>query len=258
MLADIKQILRDYGISWFGRYYSVYEGVVVDNEDENFVGCLQVKVPKIAGEQVIKRWAFPRGMYCGKGIGLFAVPNVGDVVWVSFLEGDPAFPLWEYGWYGKGDVPTAAKNNGNKPTNAVWQSTSGHRIELDDKEGSEAVRVYNKDGHGMEINMNGVSIVTPSGKEIFLGSLDAAAEPAVLGDKNETALTDIKDTLDDIVTLLTQIASGDAAGVATAATFGITLNYVSLISSALAGLNAGVSTITTDIPQTKSDVVSLN
>lgn len=252
MFAELKEALLHYGLSKFGRYYGVYQGVIVDNEDPEFVGRLTVTVPSVTGDSV-SDWCHGRGMFCGTGIGLFAIPNKQDVVWVSFLEGDPRFPVWEYGWFGKGDVTDNIKNNGNKPTNMVWQSTTGHRIELDDKAGSEAVRVYSKHNHGMEINTNGVSVIAPTGKKIFLGGLNAAAEPAVLGDKNSTVLTDLQTIITTLNTMLTTVGSADAA---LATTFGLT--YAATFAATSSALTTQLTALTAKIVATKSAKVKLD
>jgi len=120
------------------KFYGCYKGFVFDNKDPEFLMRLRVEVPQVYGEESPEIWALPKGIFCGNNIGFVAIPNKEDAIWVSFEGGDPRFPIWEYGWFGRGEMPTAANNNNGKPTNTVLQTTSGHRIELDDKEGSEA------------------------------------------------------------------------------------------------------------------------
>lgn len=187
--------IKEFGFEYYGKYYASYKGFVSDNEDPEFVGRLKIKVPQVYGEEVPDYWALPKGMYCGVGVGFFAVPNVNDPVWISFENGDPRFPIWEYGWFGRGDVPEAAKNNGNKPTNQVIQTISGHRIELDDKKDNEVIRITDKFGNIIEMNSNGISQVTD---KISLGSLDSSAEKAVLGDTATDLLNEFIADLGDI------------------------------------------------------------
>lgn len=249
-LHELKSILGQFGLEYFNKYYGCYRGFIESNEDPDFLGRVQLRVPAIFGDEVCENWAWSKGMFAGTGIGLFAIPNKGDAVWVSFEGGDPRFPIWEYGWFGTGDVPATAKNNGNKPTNYVFQSTSGHRIEMDDKNGEEAVRVYSKNGYGMVADKDGVSIIAPSNKKIFIGGLGAAAEPAVLGDKNATALSDIKAMLQSIAQMLATIGAADAA---IATTLG--LSYAGTMASTGAQMITDIVTLTTDIAATKSTKV---
>ena len=101
-----------------GKYYGIYKGVVANNKDPENLGRLQLKVPQICGEETYEYWAFPKGIFAGNGIGAFWIPNDKDMVWVSFENGDPRYPIWEYGWWKTGDVP-----DGATPEIKVLQST---------------------------------------------------------------------------------------------------------------------------------------
>lgn len=264
MSAELKRQIQEYGLESLGVYYGVYRGFIVKNEDPEFLGRVQLQCPQVWGEdQTLDYWAYSKGMYCGTGIGMFAIPNIGDMVWISFEGGNPRFPVWEYGHFAKpngtSDVPSDWKNNGNKPTKQVWQSTSGHRIELDDKDGSEVIRITNKHGYNVELNKNGVSTVVPSGKKINLGTLDNAAEPAVLGDKNEDALETIRDMLQKIIQMLLQISVSDALGTSILlSTWGITLNYPTTMATTAGNLAGDLASLIGQIPLTKSNKVKLD
>ena len=176
-----------YGMEAEGRYYGIYRGLVADNQDPDFLGRLKLKVPQVYDDTVPDIWAWSKGMFAGNQIGFFAIPNVDDGVWVSFENGDPQYPVWEYGWFATGEVPNAAKNNGNKPTNNVFQTKSGNRLEFDDKDG--IIRITNRKGHIIELNDNSISVIPKSGaRKISLGKLDGSAEPAVLGDTLERTI----------------------------------------------------------------------
>jgi hypothetical protein len=69
----------------------------------------------------------------------------------------------------------------------VLQTTSGHRIELDDKEGSEVIRITDKFGNIIEMNSNGISQIAD---KISQGSLNNSAEKAVLGETLKTLLNE--------------------------------------------------------------------
>lgn len=174
------------------RFYGCYKGFVFSNEDPEFLMRLRVEVPQIYGEESPEIWALPKGIFCGANIGFVAVPNKADPIWVSFEGGDPRFPIWEYGWFARGDMPAAANNNNGKPTNTVLQTTSGHRIELDDKQDEEVIRITDKHGNILEMNSKGISQVT---NKISLGSLNNSAEKAVLG---QTAADLLNEFIGDI------------------------------------------------------------
>jgi len=185
MSADLKEILDEYGLEYFNRYYACYKGFVADNKDPENRGRLQLKVPQIYGENVYEVWAPSKGIYSGKNVGSFWIPSVGDQVWVTFESGDPAFPIWEYGSWREGDVPEDATID-----NKVLQTNSGHKLEFDDK--NELIRLTDKHGHIIILNANGVSIVS---ENLSFGSLDNSAEPAVLGD---TAVSLLNEFITDV------------------------------------------------------------
>lgn len=188
---DFLKIFDDDGLEGLGKFYGLYRGEVSSNEDPDFMGRIQVKVPALFGDDVPPYWAPPMGMFSGKNIGLFAIPNQGDSVWVVFENGDPRFPVWTYGPFREKEVPQDSKVDGNKPSNKVFRTTSGHQIELDDK--NEWIRITDKHGNRIVMNDKGISNITD--KKIFHGKLNTADEPHVLGDKLESHLLEM---LDDI------------------------------------------------------------
>ncbi|OPX34351.1 MAG: hypothetical protein B1H11_11045, partial [Desulfobacteraceae bacterium 4484_190.1] len=101
--AYFLDTLRANGLEAFGRYYSVYRGEVVDNQDPEEQGRILVKVPSLFGDDALPDWAWPRAGVAGDGHGVFAVPTVGSRVWVSFEAGDPKMPVYDGGWWGKPD-----------------------------------------------------------------------------------------------------------------------------------------------------------
>jgi hypothetical protein len=70
------------------RFYGVYKGIVVDNNDLELRKRLTVKVPQVTGDAVTG-WA----EVCINGSGVTA-PSVNDIVWISYIAGDPNFPVW--------------------------------------------------------------------------------------------------------------------------------------------------------------------
>lgn len=131
---------------------------------------------------------------------------------------------------------------------------NGVGLALKDEYNNEIVTksksLYLKEGSGGGLELE----VTD--KLINLGTIGGASEPGVLGNKNETALNDIKGMLQKLITLITQISTQDAAGVATlSSSYGVVLNYVTLMASTASQLITDLAQLTADIPQTKSTKV---
>lgn len=169
LLSQKLEELEQQGLEALGKYYSLYRGIVTSNQDPQRQGRLQIRVPEISGETAPDYWAWPKGLFAGKGKGLFAIPSVGDAVWVEYEKGDPSYPVWNYGWWATGQVPQAGQRA--EPTNTVLQTAAGQLLELDDE--GALIRLTAKGGKVIEINEKGIS----------LGKATEGDEPAVLGDQ---------------------------------------------------------------------------
>lgn len=187
------------------QYFGFYKGVVDDRNDPDNLGRLKVKVPDVYEDETYDYWAIPLGLFAGKSIGFFAIPNKGDNVWVTFENGDPRFPLWTYGWWGNDHRPTTAN-----PDVSVLQTTSGHKVELDDKE--KLVRITDASGNIVLMNNKGISVIS---KNISLGKQDKSLEPAVLGDTLDILLKEFQDDIGELMTI--QTSNGVTAALKTAA-----------------------------------------
>jgi hypothetical protein len=74
-------------MSFDKRFYGIYQGLVVDNQDPEGRGRVTVQVPQVTG-QAVTDWVD----VCNTG-GVIS-PNPGDAVWVMYIAGDPNFPVW--------------------------------------------------------------------------------------------------------------------------------------------------------------------
>jgi len=207
MIKKFLEILRQFGLEYYGKYYSIYQGTVADNKDPENRGRLMLKVPDVYNE-CYQYWALPKGMFNGNQTGFFAIPNVNDVVWVSFVKGDPRYPVWEYGWFGDGDVPKEAQFDNNEPKSIILQSLSKHRLELDDK--NKLIRITDSHGNIIELNETGVSIVSGA---ISLGTLNGSKEPGTLGDTLMQLLNEFRDDIGKLSAI--QTSSGITATINT-------------------------------------------
>jgi hypothetical protein len=79
-------IIDEYGNR---RFYGVYRGVVVDNNDPLGNGRLKLQVPQVLFDAVTD-WAWAKNT-----LGIHtSPPPVGQGIWVEFEGGDPSFPVW--------------------------------------------------------------------------------------------------------------------------------------------------------------------
>ncbi|MCE9672836.1 phage baseplate assembly protein V [Myxococcus stipitatus] len=158
-----------------GRHWGKYRGIVEDRNDPEKLGRLKLRVPSLLGDAVTG-WAWPSSPYAGAGVGFVFVPQVGDLVWVEFAEGDLELPLWTgCAWAkpkGTNELPPEAQNA--YPDQAVIKTKSGHVIILSDVEGSERITIRATNGCEITLDPN-AKRVTVQAEEIILrgGSGDA-------------------------------------------------------------------------------------
>jgi hypothetical protein len=155
-----------------GKFYGKYSGQVTDNEDDDKLGKVKVKVPSVFGPdlEVLARPCLPYGQ--------FFVPAVQTRVWIEFEAGDPQFPLWVGTLYASGEVPPGA--DVSPPEVRLIRTAAGHRVELGDKDGAEYIRIKHKnntddsssnDGTLIEFDKDGnVKIAMKNGPVITLKS----------------------------------------------------------------------------------------
>lgn len=259
---ELKKQIKTFGLESLGVYYGSYRGFIFDNKDPEKLGRVQLTVPQIFGksengdDEPLDYWAWSKGIFAGKNIGKYAIPNIGDMVWVSFEGGNPRYPIWEYGHFAKpggvSDVPPEWEIDQDDPP-VIMQTAAGHKVEFINKKGSELVRVTNKQGYLVELNKNGISLVVPTGKKINLGSLDNAAEPALLGDKTETALNNIVTLLQSIAQNLAVIGTTDTT---VASTIGLT--YATTFTALSTQMLLDIMQINLNIAQIKSQKITLD
>jgi hypothetical protein len=192
---EFHNLFKRFGLEYFQKYYGIYRGFVVSVEDPANTGRLQLKVPQIYGDNEYKYWADSKGIYSGNGIGSYFLPNKGDPVWVSFENGDSRFPVWEYGAWSAGQAPRDAS-----PKVKVIQTTSGHRIILNDND--ESIHIERTGEESIVLNSKGISLISGS---LSLGSLDGSKEKAVLGDT-------LKELLNELITEIALITVPTALG----------------------------------------------
>ena len=191
--------LRNYGLELFGRFYGVYRGIVVANEDPDASGqpdphCrLRVRVPIIGDRDDVSRLAWPVAPLAGDGFGIKSLPPVDSQVYVMFEAGRLDAPLWIGGWWGDDHVPEgleAAEQHG-------WVTPEGNKIVLDGSSGSEAITIERVGGGKVEVDSDGnVIIENKSGSKVYAGNgADTSGEPAVLGDTLKGLLESLCDAL---------------------------------------------------------------
>lgn len=144
--------IREHGIEQYGRFYGVYYGYVKDVNDPLERNRVLLFIPEVKGPKGRFVWAYPRNNYGGTGYGVQNLPELGDMVWVSFRQGHPQFPLWEHGYYAKDEKPEDFKET----TTKGLITPKGIKIILDDDK--ETVKVSTPKGAVIEAQEDNVSV----------------------------------------------------------------------------------------------------
>ena len=185
------------------RYHGHYLGVVKDNVDPEGFGRVESICPAICG-RIPMFWAQPLSSL-GGGIqkrGLVAIPPIGAMVVIVFLNGDENFPMYLPGWNptidGESNLPmqpdtadSTTPLSGQKPgdpDNTVWE-TKKWRILIRDENGTQRLRMQSKDNLKQFIEIDGktgdITLNVDIAKQLLLGDF-SATELAVLGTAFQT------------------------------------------------------------------------
>lgn len=141
-----------YGFEYIGMYYSSYRGYVINNEDPNNMGRLQIMVPAVDGSNADPTWVPSKAMWGGKDYGVHLIPNKGDVVWVEYAFGKANKPMWSHHGWSNGQKPIEF----NHPNIYGFKTPEGHIISIDDNKGE--IEIKSKSGKSIKI-LDGGGIV---------------------------------------------------------------------------------------------------
>lgn len=167
------------------NFNSFFVAIVVDTNDPNKLGRVKIRIPAIHGANKTESyyivddglpWARP-GVFSmsGNDYGHFAIPPAGTRVFVTFEYNSPENPIYF------GGIPTMAGSTekyfndnssvfsgnqilvvdndrikSNRDSNVlytVFKSPKGATIEIDDKDGQEAIRIISADGQIIEMGV---------------------------------------------------------------------------------------------------------
>jgi uncharacterized protein involved in type VI secretion and phage assembly len=159
------------------RHWGKYRGIVADRADPEQLGRLKLRVPSLLADAVTG-WAWPAAAYAGAGIGLFAIPQQGDLVWVEFLEGDLEHPIWSGGAWAKpggtSEVPEEAR--AAYPDQVVLRTASGNVVVLADASGSEQIVIRAASGTEVVLDPNAKRVTVQADEVVVRGASGATVE----------------------------------------------------------------------------------
>ena len=139
------QNLRNFGLEYFNRYYSVYPGIVTDvSNDPDQRGRIKVKMPTLFGEQEIAQWVLPiANPMAGAKTGAFFPPYLGDTVLILFDHGDLDYPFYIGGFWAQEEMPDSFKESYSNIRG--YEFKSGQKILVNETEGKIQIKLSNDD-----------------------------------------------------------------------------------------------------------------
>lgn len=128
------------------KFHGFYRGHVLDVLDPLQSGRVKVKVFSVydnVPEEIIP-WAEYADPMMTMG---FFVPDVGDLLWVFFDNGDHMKPVYFAGAAsGKYGPPEKRESPTQYPKNRIFKTDAGHLIEVDDTPGYNRINIEHSSG----------------------------------------------------------------------------------------------------------------
>jgi len=148
------------------QFFGKYRGTVTDIDDPLMTFRIRASVPDVMGN-LDSGWALPCAPFGGSGMGFFALPKVGALVWIEFEHGDPDYPIWTGCFWGSAsDVPSALLA---PPYQKMMIQTSGGQIvTLDDTPGIGGISLETSGGQKIKLTPTGIEIDNGLGGKITM------------------------------------------------------------------------------------------
>lgn len=185
-----RKIINE-GLESLHRYYSVYRGIVLDNDDkEKGINRIKVQVPDVMGG--ICTWAYPKGQHGSTMDGFkYLPPQVGDIVWVTFEFGDPTKPLWEYHGWGVKQTPPLLMGKDR----FGFITPEGNQVIMEDRDGTLFV------GFNGDITISTPETVIVDAKDVIIKSSDTV----MVNDGSNRGLVNILELTEKLNQLVSQV-----------------------------------------------------
>ncbi len=147
------------------RLFGVYSAIVTEVTDPDSQGRVQIELPWVHENDAVQAhvWARLSTVMAGNDRGTWFIPEVGDEVLISFVAGDPRWPVVLGALWNGVDAPPETMDRSGENNLRGITSRSGHKLTFDDTAGSEKVEVITQGGHTLVLDDAGAISVHHSG-----------------------------------------------------------------------------------------------
>lgn len=151
------------------KFFGKYRGTVLQNLDPMQLGRIQVIVPDVSG-LLPTSWAMPCFPITGKQMGAYWVPQIGSGVWVEFEQGNPDYPIWVGGFFGRAaELPTLALAGNPVSPSILLQTSLQNTLVISDLPGpTGGIMLKSTTGASLIVNDTGIYIQNGKGASITL------------------------------------------------------------------------------------------
>jgi uncharacterized protein involved in type VI secretion and phage assembly len=178
-----------------GLFHGGYLAEVVDLNDPDSLSRVQVRVFSFDGADGHDgpMWARVACPFAGSDRGAFLLPDVGDEVFVVFVNGDPRMPVIVGGlWNGSASPPEAISGGVNR--RKVIRSKNGVTLTLDDQDGQEqfivetpgaqkvtlkdgpgAIVIEDSNGNSIKLETSGITVTTSAKATLNASTVEVSA-----------------------------------------------------------------------------------
>jgi uncharacterized protein involved in type VI secretion and phage assembly len=178
-----------------GLFHGGYLAEVVDLNDPENLSRAQVRVMSFDGVDGHDGpiWARVACPFAGSDRGAFLLPDVGDEVFVIFVNGDPRLPVIVGGlWNGSSNPPETISGGRNR--RKVIKSKNGVTITMDDQDGQEqfivetpgaqkvtlkdgpgAILIEDSNGNSIKLETAGITVTAAAKATVNAGSVEISA-----------------------------------------------------------------------------------
>lgn len=188
-------LIEDYGVEHFKRFYTPIRGYVSSNQDPEKRGRIKAFFPVFNQKTIDQspdKWIDPIFLGAGTRKGHFFVPSPKDQIIAFFDKGDSSSPLFYIGaWHGKDEIPEEFSYE-KIPHKKGFASRLGHSLTFSDDPNNQFVKLQShfpessdkalsdesesaqRTGKkfSIEFTQNGIEITTHDKRKVVLSDTD--------------------------------------------------------------------------------------